>query len=494
MDYEDILQICMNKKTNYTLSATDISRYVESPFFLYCHNFVSESEKDTILDLYLEKLIEIGNMHESRINNEMFPNLAPLVFKTPKEGFSDVLQQMISGAPAILNAPLYFLPKGLYGTTDQLVKENGSSSFGEYHYIVKEIKSAKTIKEGHKLQAALYNYVIGKIQNYIPETFYIINMEKQVFPFKFTEYEDKLSDIIEKVFQLKGGERPTPTFDSCRYPWKDYCNRMAIEEKDVSILPNVGPKMKSKLVEAGYPKLDDVVRIGKQKLLEIKGIGGKTGNVMFNSAKAILSNEILCIGPPKSLPHRSTEIFFDLEGIDPITIMHHKLDMTDYLIGTLVRKDDGEEYFPFIAKDVNSEEEMMHKFIEFIKKQEDYILYHWHHYEKTHMKKMMDKYNISDDEQCIILHPDVLCDLHPVVTSSYVFPIPGTSIKSIAKLLGYEWKHQDVGAMSSIGLYFQYINDPVGSSKSLDMILDYNKDDCVATRVIKDWYVKQNNK
>ena len=78
-------------------------------------------------------------------------------------------------------------------------------------------------------------------------------MEKHEIPYKFAEYEGELFDKIKGVFKIKDGERPSPTFGSCMYPWNDYCNKMALKEQDVSLLHGVGLKMKNKLVEAGCP-------------------------------------------------------------------------------------------------------------------------------------------------------------------------------------------------------------------------------------------------
>jgi predicted RecB family nuclease len=36
-------------------------------------------------------------------------------------------------------------------------------------------------------------------------------------------------------------------------------------------------------------------------------------------------------------------------------------------------------------------------------------------------------------------------------------------------------------------MYFDYVKDPIGNETNLQKIIDYNEDDCVATRVIKDW-------
>ena len=438
---EDLFEMCMNHKTKHKLTATEIRQYVDAPFYLYCNNFVDISEMDKIKDTYLDELNKMGNKHEEKVNQEEFPNSEPIRFDTPEDGFRKVLDSMTSKTTAMLNAPLYYLPEGLYGAADQIVKEDGRSVFGKHHYVVKEIKIAKNIKQGHILQAALYNYIIGKIQGYTPDTFYIINMEKREIPYKFAEYEGELFDKIKGVFKIKDGERPSPTFGSCMYPWNDYCNKMALKEQDVSLLHGVGLKMKNKLVEAGCPKLDDVVNTGKQNLMNINGIGPGNANKMTHHANAILQNKVVQIKSPKPLSEKTTEIFFDLEGIDFATQLAHGLDMTNYLIGAIIRKNGKDDYVSFVAKDIDSEESMVKEFVEFLRKQKDYVLYHWAPYEKTHMSKMMEKYDISNDDQQLVLSKDVLYDLRPIVISSYVFPIPGTGLKPIAKWIDNIMEH-----------------------------------------------------
>ena len=68
--------------------------------------------------------------------------------------------------------------------------------------------------------------------------------------------------------------------------------------------------------------------------------------------------------------------------------------MTNYLIGAIIRKNGKDDYVSFVAKDIDSEESMVKEFVEFLRKQKDYVLYHWAPYEKTHMSKMMEKYDI----------------------------------------------------------------------------------------------------
>ena len=113
------------------------------------------------------------------------------------------------------------------------------------------------------------------------------------------------------------------------------------------------------------------------------------------------------------------------------------------------------------------------------------MIYHYHHYEKTHMTKMMEKYEIDNVTQNLLL--DNLIDIHKVATDSVVFPTYGNGLKQIAPYLGFSWRHKDVSATESISIYLEYIQDPEGREKEFQKVIDYNEDDCIATRVIKDW-------
>lgn len=128
---------------------------------------------------------------------------------------------------------------------------------------------------------------------------------------------------------------------------------------------------------------------------------------------------------------------------------------------------------------------MLKSFLDFMSGQSDYTIYHWHHYEKTHLRSMMGRHGM---EAYRLLDPDVLFDLYPIATNAFAFPTYSNSIKDIAKWLGFKWRHDNVVATSAIEMYLKY-EDPGPNQDGMQMVLDYNEDDCVATRAIKDWLV-----
>ena len=101
------------------------------------------------------------------------------------------------------------------------------------------------------------------------------------------------------------------------------------------------------------------------------------------------------------------------------------------------------------------------------------------------MLKMMKKYEIDNTAQNLLL--DNLIDIHKVATNSVVFPTYGNGLKQIAPYLGFAWRHKDVSATESISMYLEYVDSPEEHKIKFQKIIDYNEDDCIATRVIKDW-------
>ena len=128
---------------------------------------------------------------------------------------------------------------------------------------------------------------------------------------------------------------------------------------------------------------------------------------------------------------------------------------------------------------------MLLEFLEFIKKQNDYVIYHYHSYEKTHLSKMMEKYEIDNETRNKVF--DYMIDVYKIATDSVAFPTYGNGLKKIAPFLGFNWRHKDVNATESISMYLEYAKNPSENKHKLQLILDYNEDDCIATRVIKDW-------
>ena len=490
VDVNELFLKCMTESVTEKLTARTVAAYITSPFEIYCNNFVSEAEKDEITE-YQKLLFQRGNDHENQTVHAKFPNLVTIPFERPEDGFKLTIDSMVSGTDILHGAPIYYLPEGIFGVADILEKSNTESSiFGNYHYTIKEVKLAKNIQENHILQGAFYNYLLGKIQGITPKTFAMINGDGEESLHEYSDYDSLLFDSIDGARKILQGGSISPTHGSCDYPWASYCNKKAVETNDISLVAGIKGKIKNKLTDNKFNTVEDLASANMEDLTKIKGIGNNKAEKFITTAKAIQAKtHIITDKGMIDFPERKVEIFLDLEGIDPQSA-EGGIPQIDYLIGIIVRVDSEEKYISFTAKDTNHEKEMLLEFLEFIKKQNDYVIYHYHHYEKTHLTKMMENYEIDETTKKMVL--DYLIDVYKVATNSVVFPTYGNGLKQIAPYLGFSWRHKDVSATESISMYLDYVDNSEEGKVKFQKIIDYNEDDCIATRVIKDWLVSLN--
>jgi predicted RecB family nuclease len=485
-----IYKRCSSGSLKSRLTAQNVSLYHTSPFTIYCETYVSPENKDS-LSPYRELLLERGREHEQKVIETIFPLCRPLQYEKPEDGFRRLLDEMARGAELIHGPPLFYLPENMRGTADIIEKRTDHPSiFGNYHYIVTEIKQARRIRKEHILQGAFYTYMLAKIQEYPPEIFRIINHDLEISEYSFAEYETELQVSLKGTQAiLDGVELPTATYNAAEWPWERYSNHEAIRMRDVSLVGQVGPRTKEKLVDRGVKKVWDVAYASVHTLQRIPGISETTAKKLILNAKAIMKNEPIPIDlSGLNFPAKSVEIFLDMEGTDEPDL-EGATDAIDYLIGVIVRKGDADEYHPFMAHKLADEGKMFYDFMSFLKEHEDCVIYHWHNYEHWHMKRLAERHNLVEEADALALSHMV--DLHRIATRAFVFPTYTNGLKDIASFLGFKWRHDDINALDAIAYYLRYQTDPEGYQDKIQAVIDYNEDDCRATKLIKDWLQEQ---
>ena len=480
VDVGSIYGRCMKDGAGFRLSATEVSAAFDSPFSLFCKHHADPAKRDPP-DPFLQALSAKGVEHESDTLESDYPEMEKVSYETPEEGFMQALQSMADGARALSNFPMFYLPDGMYGYADVLERRDGESTWGKHHYVVREIKVARNVKELHLLQAAFYTLMLGRIQQRVPEHFFITNGDGKTLQYEYQEYEDLLLESIKQANRIRGGWMPPAVYGNGKAPWVNYCNEIAVQNNDISLIPGIGKSKRASMIEAGFDSVHDVASSMADELQKIKGVGKKTAAAYLDSARSIISGQPIRKGGTIDLPERRTEIFLDLEGLNDV----FDDTLSDYLIGVLVRMDGKEVHHSFVAEG-KDEGRMLRDFLDFMEGQSDYAIYHWHHYERTHLRMLMERHDMDGYR---FLEPDVMFDLSKTATNAFAFPTYKNSIKDIAKYLGFKWRHASVGATSSIELYLKYVKDPDANRDKMQMVLDYNEDDCIATRVIKDWLV-----
>ena len=470
--------------------ATDVERFVKSPITYWCNIHAPEEHRDP-LPPYLKHLFEIGQDYQADVIDESYTGAVQKIFFDEEVGFRFTLELMTAGEHAIQNMPIMCRPMGLEGRTDVLVRvDDAASDLGFYSYAVVEIKTSRNIQKGHILQAAVYNRLVGEIQGYEPREFYIINRDGDVMTVQMAEVNDELDQVLSDMRDIMNGKMVVePCHGSAEWPWETYVNHLAIEASDVSLVPGVGVATREGLIDEGFRTVETVANARLDQLTKVRRVGAATAKKFVSAAQAIHGGDPVRRDGSLQLPTASTQVFFDFEGTDP-RIGADGLEVVNYLIGALVRHSlEPATFVSFFAESLDDEERVLKEFLAWGSSLDDAVFFHWHHYERTHLTKMTDFYEISPADADPVMGR--LLDLHPITTKAFAFPAYGEGLKDIAKCLGFNWRHGDVDALTSVALYFQYLDSNGKNQEDRQKILDYNEDDCLATMHIFDWLSSQ---
>lgn len=460
------------------LSASDIALATSDPFGLW-HNHHGDQKLKDPADEYDLFLKEQGLRFEQEVlkkRHASFVDLKDNHFDSAVEQTAELLQ---SGDSTIYGGALQSERLGLRARPDVIKAEKGLC-------IVEEYKLAGIPKDTHEIQALCYAHILKKEYCVESECKVVSRLNEEfVIPYEESRVEQAIRlarDIVSR------STAPAPIYN-CRSEWSALQNKVAKEQRDITLAWNIGPVLATKLREIGVHALEDLVQLDPESLRSIPGIGPTKVRQILNSAKAQVTGKPIKVGkwnPSKGRPE--LEVFLDLEGSGEL-FQDDPAWNCIYLIGLIPRANGSQKpYIPFLAKKPEEEKEILTKFLDFLRqKSRGYRLYHWHHYEKTQLKKACERHSLNKSYDSLILPH--LEDLSVPAQASYVLPTPGWSIKVVAPYFGFQWTQNpsEVDAMKSAMIWFKQALSG-GKGDGLDKVLRYNEDDCRAMIIVKDGF------
>ncbi|MDP8265740.1 MAG: TM0106 family RecB-like putative nuclease, partial [Candidatus Aceula meridiana] len=273
--------------------------------------------------------------------------------------------------------------------------------------------------------------------------------------------------------------------------WYEDCKSKCVNANCLTLIPELGRSRKEALkVITGdfkdFSKIELKDFIAAKNNHGIKGIAEKMFLAFSRRAKLLASGkkDPLILGD-FSFPKKPIEIFFDIETDPTQEIV--------YLHGAVERREGREEnvFYSFTAKDVSAEEEKRAwaEFWAYIRSlpEDEWAMYYYSKYERTQFRVLASKYpNVASAEEVEwLFNPvrsiDLYCD---IVKKHTEWPTYNYSIKTLAQHLGFNWRDENPSGAASI----QWFNEWCSSKdpKTMQRILDYNEDDCIAMIVLKD--------
>jgi uncharacterized protein len=370
----------------------------------------------------------------------------------------------------------------LIGVPDLLLRVEGPSQLGAYHYRAVDIKAAKDTKPAYELQVMFYGRLLAAVQGIPGQGALLLRDDSADAPYPFHEVivepdDEQFSAALDMLIELAAGREPQPFISSAcsDCPWREVCLPIAETSHDVSLVTGLARTVWEQLHAIGLGTLEAAAGAEVADLIPMYRVGEKTAQHIIRQAAALTEDRPVAIAPPGLPPPSAGEVFFDVESYA------HATGTDYYLMGVLIREGEGYRFAYDLAEHPADEGAMWDAFLARISQYAGPV-YHYGVYEATTIRTLMTRYGEDPRAEALL---ERLIDLQKVLRKSVTLPVRGYSLKQVARWMGFTWRGVTQSAGDSVIDYDNWLQ--TGDRAYLDAILIYNEDDIRATVTVRDW-------
>ncbi len=363
-------------------------------------------------------------------------------------------------------------------------------------YEAVDTKLARHAKPAYILQLCFYSEQLARIQGREPKQIYVLlgNGERASFrPQEFAAYARRVRRRLERFIAERPATRAYPCGQCDICAFSPLCNAEWTATDSLCLVAGVGRREMEKLEPAGITTLtalaqaaepaglnaDRFAKLHRQAALQLER--KKTGKPVFqllpNGADAGFA----------VLPDPSPgDLFFDLEG-NPFWDAEGSLE---YLWGVT---DVSDVFTARWADDHESERRAFEDVVDLIHAglAADPVMhvYHYAGYEVNVLRRLAGRYGTREAEVDDLLRRGILVDLLKVVHGGLQASVPNYGLKEMEAFLDFRRQAEVRDGGTSIVEYERYMQ--TRDQAILDAIAAYNREDCIATRVLRDWLLER---
>jgi uncharacterized protein len=494
------------KKENgkYIYSPSDLIVYLESQFASWMDRYYLDYPDKITPDAEREdmKILQaLGYEHEGRFLTQL-KSKKLTICENPKDA-NTTINAMRSGADIIFQAKLG--QDKFAGKADFLVKVDGLSNLGNYHYEVWDTKLAHKTKPYYLIQLLCYAEMFEDIQGRLPEFIQVVLGDKTEQRFRTGDflyyYRQIKQSFLEFHDSFNVNNKPEPYKTENFGRWETEAINYLRKIDHLSQVANIRRDQVSKLKTAN---INTVNELSQSTLDHVTKLDDKIFASLRKQAR--LQIESANLEKPKyelipqdiNNPHRGlallprtspSDVCFDMEG-DPYSEAGH-----EYLFGVTYSNNGKIEFKDWWAYTIEEEQKAFEEFINWIytrwQHDQNMHIYHYASYETTALKRLMSLYGSRENEIDTLLRNNVFVDLYNMVRQSLKVGEPSYSLKNIEHL--YRDKRKgDVGTAIDSVIYFHRWQDNKdgkdwNNSQILKTIRDYNQEDCDSTWQLLEW-------
>nr|WP_281720721.1 TM0106 family RecB-like putative nuclease [Nitrosomonas nitrosa] len=357
-------------------------------------------------------------------------------------------------------------------------------------------------KKHYAVQLGLYTDILEQLGLSAGRRAFVWDIHGDEVPYDFTvqygvrnprtlweDYQQALG-AARSIVARQQQTRPAHASICKQCVWYTACLKRLEADDDLSLIPDLGrSKRDVMIVHVASVKALAASDPAKFLITKKKTVFARIGPdslAKFHTRARLLSEAGAkpFLKAPIVLPASERELFFDIE-VDP-------LRGVCYLHGFVERRagdNATESFFSFFAEEPTpaAEESAFRQAWAFIQAAQPCVIYYYSKYERTIYRVLQRKYPevCSADDIEALFDPAKAIDLYyDVVLKATEWPTRDYSIKTLAKHLGFAWRDTHPSGAASIQWFDEWVKarDP----KTRARILEYNEDDCRATRVLLD--------
>ena len=461
------------------------------------------AEGRTEISPFVRMLWQRGTLHEATVLEGLPDGALRLGGLPALEREWRTSAAMDAGVPLIQGGRIQ--ADDLVGDPDLLIRRGSS-------YVAADIKSGRADEGGaedvigkpkahYAVQVALYNDVLDRLGASTGRVAEIWDVEGRRVEYdllaprgarisaNWWDLYEATRDAVRRIHDEPGSTRGALSAACGLCHWRDVCLNELQESGDLTMVPTLGRAARDAMAGtfgslSEFAATDPAVHCSGPKTI-FKGIGADRLKTFHARARLLTTPGATgYLKGPLALPENDHEIFFDIEA-DPLR------DVV-YLHGFVHRRhgdDATERFFAFTAERATpeAEREAFAAAMAHLAAYPNATVYYYSKYERTAYRKLQQRFPdvCTPEEVETIFTPPRAIDLYfDIVTKLTEWPTRNHSIKTLAKHLGFAWRDTDPSGAASIEWYNRWIEE--GDRSVLQRIIDYNEDDCRATRVLLD--------
>ncbi len=389
-----------------------------------------------------------------------------------------------------------------------LQKIKGQSCWGNFSYIPVLVRQGRRLKREHRLSIALWGYLLEQLQQKTVNHGLVISLTKKKLEIEemilTKQVKNELFDALKRLNKdISKNNQPGLTSDrkKCNLCcWKKVCDEKANQEGDLSEVSGIGAKRREFLHQIGINNITQLALTNKDYLArKFKPYSQQNVNIsdsLIRQARVQKNLSAERVSTKMVLPELKSAkeiLLYDIES-DPD-------ENHDFLHGFLYLKRNkyeewslvAAEYQPILNLKAGCEEILWGKIKSKINSSENFPILHYGETEYLSIYNLAKNQGENENELNILKLRFI--DIHARLKEGWVLPVENYTLKSIAKWLNFKWTKNSTNGAKALLWWRQWgksISEGKENSNKLKWILEYNKDDCIATWEIAKWILSQN--